>query len=326
MLRTCIALLGALAVATAAPAAKQKDPVKVTSPKVVKGIQRIVIGQVTIAFLMERKDSSKAGGGLMGNGMGGRSTTRSTLTGTSPDDFQLIADAAYEDLVARLTAAGFEVIDRAPLLANAAFAKSKPLDNLHEMKVTTGRDDNAVVRFVAAQQTAPLRLNMGDTVTTGFSAMGAIMNGTQVMNGLTAFAKESGANVVNVIYYVDFADAEEYGGWFRSSSAVSVKGSLALLPDQSKMTVVAPNYKSATLALANPVAVGGNFFRAEDTTSTESKVMQGVANAIGILGGVGTNSTRRLSFRANPETYIPGATEAVADANQVLVGRLAALR
>lgn len=324
MMLAALALAGMGAAAEAAP--KVKDPVKVTSAKVVKGTQRVVVGQFTVGFLIERKDSAKAGGGLMGGGFGGRSTTRSTLAGYTPADLQAVADGAYEDFVARLTASGFEVMDRGPLAASPAYAKSKPNATPFEMSVTTGRDDKAKVLFIGATQTGPLRLAAGDVLAGGFSAMGLAMSGMQVINGQTEFAKATGANVLNVIYYVDFADSDEYGGWFRSSSAIKVKGSLALLPDQSKLTVIAPNYKSATLALANPVAVGGDFFEAADTTTGAQKASQTVANIIGVLGGVGTNSSKRMTFTARAGAYVPAATQAAADANAVLVERLAALR
>jgi hypothetical protein len=307
-------------------AAKAKDPVKVTSPKNVKGTQKVVVGQFTVGFLIERKDSTKAGGGLTGSGFGGRSTVRSTLAGYSPDDLQNIADAAHADLVAKLTAAGFEVVDRAALAAHPAYAKAKGEPGTKEMTTRTGRDDNANVLFVTSSETAPLKLLAGDVVASGFSAMGLTMSGMQVVNGATAYAKDSGVNVVNAIYYVDFADSDEYGGWFRSSSAVSVKGSLALLPDQTKLTVIGANYKSATLALADPVAVGGDFFDKRDSMSGGEKTSNAIGNAIGLLGGVGTNSSKKFTFTARPGAYVPGAKQAVFDANDVLVGRLASLR
>jgi hypothetical protein len=307
-------------------AAKAKDPVKVTSPKNIKGTQKVVIGQFTMGFLIERKDSAKAGGGMLGSGYGGRSTVRSTLAGYSPDDLQAIADAAHDDLVAKLVAAGFEVVDRAGLAAHPAYAKSKAEPGPKEMTTITGRDDKANVLFVSSSQTAPLRLVAGDVVAGGLSAMGMIMNGTQVVGGASTFAKDTGTNVINVIYYVDFADSDEYGGWFRNSSAVSVKGSLALLPDQSKLSVIGPNYKSASLALADPVAVGGDFFDKADSMRGGEKTMNAIGNAIGMLGGVGTNSSKKFTFTARPGTYVPGAKQAAFDANEVLVGRLAALR
>lgn len=320
-------VLGAAMVLTPlAAAAKDKDAVKVSSAGALKGTQRVVIGQFTLGVLMERKDSAKAGGGLMGNGFGGRSTTRSALAGVSPQDLQAIADAGYADLESRLKASGFEVVDRAELVAHPAFAKTKPTTAPYEASTITGRDDKAKVMFVSAEKTAPLRMLAGDIVASGFSAMGMIMNGSQVAMGLSDYAKTSGVRVVNAIYYVDFADSEEYGGWFRSSSAVKVKGSLALLPDQTKMSVIGPNYKTSVLTLANPVAVGGDFFDAADTTSGGQKASQAVANVIGILGGVGTNSSKRLTFTARPGVFVAGASQAASDANAVLVERLAALR
>jgi hypothetical protein len=181
-------------------------------------------------------------------------------------------------------------------------------------------------RTPCRRQTAPLKLVAGDVVAGGLSAMSLIMSGTQVMGGATTYAKDSGVSVVNAIYYVDFADSDEYGGWFRSSSAVGVKGSLALLPDQSKLTVIGANYKSATLALADPVAVGGDFFDKRDSMSGGEKTSNAIGNAIGLLGGVGTNSSKKFTFTARPGTYVPGAKQAAFDANEVLVGRLAILR
>lgn len=307
-------------------AGKAREPVKVTSASAFKGVQKVVLGQVTIGFLVERRDSTKAGGGLTGSGFGGRSTTRSTLAGYTQADLAAIASAAHVDLEGKLKAAGFELVDRAALAAHPAYAKTKPLAEPQELTVITGRDDKAKVLFVSAPQTAPLRMITGDAAVGGLSAMGLIMTGSQVSLGASDFAKAQGVHVVNAIYYVDFADSEEYGGWFRNTSAVSVKASLALLPDQSKLSVVGPNYKSGAIALADPVAVGGDFFEAADTMSGGAKAEQAVANVIGLIGGVGTNSRKELTFTAKPGTYVPGATQAVADANSVLVGKLAALR
>ncbi len=321
-----LALGAALIAAPGIAAAKGKDPVKVTTAGAIKGTQKVVIGQFTVGFLTERKDSAKAGGGLMGGGFGGRSTTRSTLVGVGAAEFQAIADAAYEDLVAKLTAGGFEVVDRAEFAAHPAYAKAKSMASPYEATTITGRDDKAKVQFVSAAKTAPLRMYPTDVAASGFGAMGMIMAGNQVAMGASDYAKASGVRVVNAIYYVDFADSDEYGGWFRSSSAVKVKGSLAMLPDQTRLSVVGPNYKTGTLALANPVAVGGDFFDAANTTTGAQKASQTIANVIGILGGVGTNSSKRMSFTARSDTFVPGATQAAMDANTTLVEKLAALR
>jgi hypothetical protein len=318
-------MLLVLAPPSALIAASAKDPVKVTAAKNVKGAQRVVIGQFTVGFLTERKDSSKAGGGLMG-GFGGRSTVRSTLAGYTQAELQQIADSAYADLAARLAASGFEVVDRTALAASPAVAKLKSEAGPKEMTTATGRDDKAKVLFVGASQTGPLRFMTGDVAVGGFGAMGMAMAGNQALNAFTAYAKANGVHVVNAIYYVDFADSDEYGGWFRSSSAVKVKGSLALLADQSKLRVIGPDSKFATLALANPVAVGGDFFDKADGMGGGEKAMNAVGNVIGFLGGVGTNSSKKFTFTARPGEYVTGAGQATSEANAVLAGRLAQLR
>jgi hypothetical protein len=323
-----VALLAcAAALLSAGPVlAKVKEPTKVTGAGALKGVRKVVIGQVTIGFLVERRDSTKAGGGLTGSGFGGRSTTRSTLVGVTIPELQAIAGEAYVDLEKQLKAAGYEVIDRAAFAQHPPLVKTSGLPIPHAMTVTTGRDDQAKVLFVSAPQTAPLRMFTGDAFVSGFAAMGQIMAGSQVVGAATDFAKAQGTHVVNIVYYVDFADADEYGGWFRNSSAVSVKASLALLPDQSKLSVIGPGYKSGAVQLADPVAVGGDFFDAADATTGGQKAEQAIANVIGLFGGVGTNSSKRLTFTARPGTYVPGATQAVVDANAVLVGKLATMR
>jgi hypothetical protein len=314
----------------AAPAAivagKDEGPVKVTSAKNIKGTQQVVVGQFTVAFLIERKDSTKAGGGLLGGGFGGRSTVRSYLAGYSPADLQSVADAAYEDFVAKLSANGFTVADRAGFAAHPAIAKLAGEPGPKEMSTATGKDDKAKVVLVGASQTGPLRLMAGDVVAGGFGAMGMAMSGNQAANAFTAYAKANGTRVVNAIYYVDFADSEEYGGWFRSSSAVKVKGSLALLPVQTKVTVIGPDYKSGSVALSNPVAVGGDFFDTEDAMGSGEKIGNAVGKVIGILGGVGSNSSKKIRFTARPGTYAPGAIQATTQANTVFAQSLAGLR
>jgi hypothetical protein len=320
-------LAAGLLLAAAVPAeAKQAEPVKVTSASNIRGTQRVTIGQFTIGFLVERKDSAKAGGGLTGSGFGGRSTVRSTLAGYTQAELQEIVDHAFADLVVQLTAAGFEVTDRAPLAAHPAMARARGEPGPKEMTTITGRDDKAKVLFVGATQTQPLRLLTGDVMASGLGAMGLIMNGTQAMNGFTAYAKETGVRVVNVVYYLDFAKSEEYGGWFRNSSAVNVDGGLAIMAEQSKLSVIGPNYKAGTLALAQPVAVAGNFFRKDDAMSGGEKASNTIGNVIGLIGGVGTNSSKKFTFTPEPGAYSAGARQLATEANQVLVQKLVTLR
>ncbi|MEJ5976114.1 hypothetical protein WG901_05685 [Novosphingobium sp. PS1R-30] len=327
MRKTATGFAVAISLIGAAPAlSKQSEPVKVTSANAIKGTQRVTIGQFTIGFLIERKDSTKAGGGLMGSGFGGRSTVRSTLAGYTQAEMQEIVDAAYGDFVTQLTAAGFEVADRTSLEAHPAMARARGEAGPKEMTTITGRDDKAKVLFIGASQTQPLRLLIGDVAASGFGAMGMIMSGSQAAQGFAAYVKDTDTRVVNVVYYLDFAKSEEYGGWFRNSSAVQVEGGLAMMETQSKLSIIGPNNKTGSLVLNEPVAIGGNFFRKTDAMGSGEKVSNALGNAIGLLGGVGTNSSKKFTFTPEPGAYSAGARQLATEANQVLVSKLATLR
>ena len=90
------ALAAVFLVVSPARAEREAEAIKVNSAKNLAGTQRVVIGQFSIGFIIERKDSARAGGGLMGNGFGGRSTVRSTLGGYTPEELQQATNSAYD--------------------------------------------------------------------------------------------------------------------------------------------------------------------------------------------------------------------------------------
>lgn len=320
------AFLMALSLATAPVAAFAKgNPVKVAKPDAFKGLQSVVIGSFTVGFLTERTDKSKAGGGLLGGGFGGKSKARSSLEGISAADMQSITDAAYEDFKTQLSARGFTVAPRADLVASGAFAKAKPAAVPQTYSIGF-EGDKADAAYFAPAEMGQLILFPGDVLIGGFGAIGAGMAQGQAQMGTANFAKSSGKSVVNVLYLVDFADAEKYGGWFRSSSAVKVKAGLAIAPGASRLTVFAPSGKVGTVTVEEPIAVGGDFAEVKDTTGGTAKAVEAVTNVIGVLGGIGSNKSRKYSFVAAPDRYRAAAADAMRQANQRLVEQTAALR
>lgn len=318
-------LMVAAVLATAAPAQKAKDPLKVQSAAAFQGANDLVIGSFTIGFITERTDKAKAGGGLMGGGFGGRSTARSYLAGVSAADLQSIADAAFADFKDRLAQRGFTIAPAASLYGDAAFAKAKPMAAPYEASIMFDGDAKAKAQYFVPAEQGQLFLFPGDVMNSGLGAIGANMASMQSQMGAAAFAKARGQGVVNILYLVDFADADKYGGWFRSSSAVKVKAGLAIAPG-SKLTLIAPSGKVGTVALKDPVAIGGDFAEVSDSTSGADKAGQAVANVIGILGGVGTNSSRKYTFAARPAQYRTASLDAAGQANALLVERLTSLR
>ncbi len=326
-MRIFTSLLAMAALSVAAPVAAAKDPLKVQTAQAFKGVQDVVIGSFTVGFLMEKTDTARAGGGLLGGrGGGGRSTARQFLGGVTPAELQAITDAAYEDFKAQVAARGLSVSAGADLLSSPAYAKVKPVAAPYEAAVAFGSDAKAKATYFAPTELRQLVLYPGDVMAGGLGAIGMNMAAGQAQMGATNYAKSAGKSVVNILYLIDFADAEKYGGWFRSSSAVKVKAGLAVAPGSSRLTLFSPGGKVGSIALNDPVAIGGDFAEVSDTTSGSAKAAEAVGNVIGFLGGVGTSKSRRYTFAAQPALYSAAAVEAAKQTNTRLVERLVALR
>jgi hypothetical protein len=238
---------------------------------------------------------------------------------------QAITDAAFADFKAQLAGKGYVLAPRADLVASGAFAKAKPLPVPQNHSIGF-EGDKADAAYFAPTELGQLVLYPGDVLVGGLGAIGAGMAQGQAQLGTTNFAKSSGKAVVNVLYLIDFADSEKYGGWFRSSSAVKVKAGLAVAPGASRLTFYGPSGKVGTVSLEEPVAVGGDFAEVKDTTGGTAKTVEAVTNVIGILGGIGSNKSRKYSFVATPDRYRAAAMDAMRQANQRLVEQTAALR
>lgn len=292
---------------SALAAKKAKPPVAVKNPAALAGMRQAVIGSFAVGYLTERIDRARAGGGLMGGGFGGKSTARSYLAGLTDTDFRDATEAAYAAFIDRLAALGITLADRQALVS-AYGSKVKPLPNGEERTLITGRDDKAKARlFSPASVGDPVVLQEWLGILTGggfdFAFNMSVVNAS--MNAKT-YAKSSGLPVINALLLVDFADADSYGGFFTTSSAVKVKSSLAAFPDASQLTVFAPGGKTGSVVLKDPVAMGGDYGTFADTTGGTAKTLETVSNVIGILGGVGTNKSRKYTMTADPARWREG--------------------
>jgi len=304
-----LAIMVAGPLALPAQGADPKPTIKIDKPAAMNASKQVVVGSFVVAFLIERRDSAKAGGGLLGSGFGGKSSARSTLAGLTDADFQAATDAAYADFERQITAAGYTVADRAQVLAAVTEGGAKAQENGAEKDLILGRDSKAEARlFAPSGWGGPLiaREFLGLMGPGGFNgARSAIM---MTMKG-QEFAKASGQAVVNVFYVVDFAQAETYGGAFRNVSAVNVKAGLATVPEASKLVVFAPKGQIGTATLREPIAVGGAFGEFADTQSGGEKALNTAANVIGFLGGIGTNSSKKYTMTADPAAWRSGLSE-----------------
>lgn len=304
--------------------AGSKGPVKVAKGDDVAGTTDVVIGQFTVGFLVERKDTSKARGGIFGGGSGGVATGLGTLHDYTPEQFQQVANAAYADFVAKLGAAGFTVRDRAALAALEDYAAVTPAVVGEETTVKNVVGEKAKVLFFGAEETGPVRIMMNDYPVSGFSALRGGTAGYKTNMAINEYVKSTGVRVVNVIYYMDFAEMQKR----RSATTASVKfeGVLAVAENGSKLTVFTGKNTPSTITLNEPVGIEGDFFAQENGMGDGEKVVCGVGKALSVLGGMGWNGMKKREFHALEGAYPDGAVAATAEANSVLVNQLTALR
>lgn len=310
-------------------AAKDVEPVKIAGPAHAKGVSTVAIGAFNVGFIFESIDRTAASGGLMG-AFGGTTKAKSELVGVTPEMMQAIADAAYADFVAQLTAGGYSVQTAGELFGHPALAKTKsqavPLDiNLALEKGSKGK-----ATYFKPSALPSLLMIPGDFTGSGMSSMGINMSAGQASMALTNYAREAGVGVVDVVYLIDFSQQKRPGAF--SFGGLQVNSALSVSADYSRITLIAPSGKQSVITIKAPVAVEGEFVEKADASSGTDKALQSGANVAGGLaavagfGGLRFGKTRKFQFTAKPGNYEEGAAKAASLASAMLVGRLGALR
>lgn len=315
-------MAGAAVTAMAAGTAVQAQEVRVSNAGSMAGVSQVVIGSFVVAFLTARTDRARAGGGLLGSGFGGNSRAISTLQGVGDAEFQAATEAAYADFLEKLSAAGMTVMDRSAWLADMSRQRARPSENGREQGLIMARDSRAQAKiFSPVALGGPMisRENSGYLMNRGMSE-----NATAVVMsmGSQTFARANNQTVISAFYVVDFANAETYGGWFRNSSAVQVQAGLALTPEISNVVAFTPDRRIVTASLREPIAVGGDYGTFADATSGGHRAAEMAANVIGILGGIGSNNTRRYIMDADPARWTAGVGELAAASNERMIQAL----
>lgn len=323
VLSAAVLMGGAMAQTSPAPALA---PVKVDTKAAFSQVRQVVIGGFTIGFDTHKTDSAKAGGGLLGSGFGGKSTAKSELTGIGDEVLQAITDKAYGDFLAQLTAAGYTVVERAQLAEHDKFKTTNTLTMPHVDTQGGMLGGGNTTRYFAPSAFGGIKAFHGDIMGTmggiGFSSPNA---------GAAEFAKASGIKVLHVAYRVDFANAEKYGGWYSSSSSVDVKQGLAIAKDLSRMGIIGGwggtfSTDNGSITLADAITSDKEFAKISDATGEGAKTVETITNVIGMLGGIGTNKSRRYEFKADPAAYADGAHDALRKTSETFVGQMKSLR
>ena len=333
---TAVALALTLTLAAATPASAVEPALKLKSPEAARGTTAVTIGAFNVGFIFESVDREKQSGGLAG-AFSGTTTAKSELDGVTPAMMQAITDAAYADFRAQLAARGFTVVDHAAMFANADVRRVKLMTAPYEASVALEKRSTGKASYYKPSALPGQFMLPGDVTSSGMSGMGLAMAAGTNQYGVGQYAKASGQGVLDVTYLIDFSEKKRPGAW--SFGSLAVNSGMAVVDDYSKLNLVTPAGKMATIILNLPVAVEGDFAIKQDATKDAGlqkgvNMARGVAGVLGHFGGFGglgmlgggkMGVTRKFQFTAKPE-YQAGATKAATLANTRLIEQLAALR
>ena len=304
----------------------KRSDVEVTTPAAFKGKQKIVVGGFTVGFDVVKIDSRKAGGGLMGNGFGGKSSAYSKLSGVDNETFQAVTEQTYKDFVAKLKQAGYEVVEPEVFLAHSSVKSAKTYDNPHITSsggfVTAKQETRFFTPAVFGKNRSFMGSIPGEAGGFGFS---------NPMMAAVKFAEESKIPVVYVNYKIDFATSDGHGGWASMSSSLQVGQGMTMESDYTKVGIIGGQmgtFSSAvgSMALGQPLSSDKPFAEVVDITTGTDKGLQIATNVIGAIGGIGTNSKRNYEFKSNPSDFKAAAFDVAEDANEAFVGKMQELR
>lgn len=297
---------------------KQSD-LKISTPKAFAGVQKIAIGSFKVGFIEEGKSSAKAG-----RGFGGRASAKLKLTGISEQVKQQITDAAYAGFIDQLKAQGYGVVEYAEMLTNPDYAKSKVI----EAPFQTDNSPYALGQEITYRVPSGfdgIRFYQIDAM----GLKGGIGFNSPVMAAVS-YAEKTGTKVVSVNYIVDFANADGRGGSFRSTASVSVGQGLSIKPGCGVELIGGQggtfSKNNGNIVLGQPTFTSEPFAEVIENTSTANKSIQYAANAISLLGGMGSNISRQYEVRADPEKYKTLVNGLLDQTSSQLVSQMKSLR
>lgn len=303
--------------------------VKISGKDAARGATQVAVAAFNVGFIFESTDQTKATGGLMG-AFGGTTKAKSSLVGVTPEMMQKIADAAYADFVAQLTAAGLTVKDPASVFAAPELARPHGQTSPLDISIALEKGSKGKATYIKPSVLPTLIMVAGDFQGSGLSSMGLAMDAGQASAALSNYARAAGVPVIDVTYLIDFSDQKRPGAF--SFGGLSVNANLSIVPGYSRMTVLGPNGKTVTVTMTQPVSVDGDFIDRKDASSGFDKTSQTVANVGGGvmaafgMGGMRFGKTRKFEFDAKPDNYEEGAVKAASLANARLVEQIKAQR
>lgn len=290
------------------------------------GTDKVIIASFKVGFVESKRDSVQAGGGLTGSAFGGKSTALMKMEGLSAATMQKVTDAAYQQFKEKLSAQGYTLVDHSQLFNYQKFKQVNRYDMPMKIDNSGLLSDYGVSHYFSPKalgSNAPIYPGEipGETGGFGWSNPGSVTS---------EYAAESGIRVLNVAYVIDFAYTDSYGGWHTNSSSISVGKLMSIVPG-AKMTIIGGHAGTFSKAIGSVRTEEGLVSEADigelaDSTSDTNKAVQMATNVIGILGGIGSNSSREYTLNVDEAKFQTEATSLAQKMNNNFINKMVQLR
>ncbi len=298
------------------PAALAKAFLKADKVDALAAVKRIAIVGFRVEFGVENSATAQS------SGTTGWTASRSDikLVGPTDADRQAIADKLYDQLVAGLTALGFEVVPYEVIRQEKNYQSMSA--RFHKDYAPVGTQLGKSV-FVGAHDMPIYFTNEDRHLGLGVAFPGGFT--VQPQNIEPQIAKGLDAAIIRATINVQFADMKTSGGLFNSSSAIKTSEGLTIVPETSEYYIVTPASGKARIELKETVAIASDAIDMRDVTTKSEKTKESIGNALGmVIGTGGSHSTRHYEATARPEGYKQALDQYVGRYQEAALALLAA--
>ena len=255
--------------------------------------------------------TGKASGDLLGYSQGSRTTITMNASGITPEILQRVSDSAHDDLVAKLTKAGFQVVSAQQVKATPSSGNLKFGEPTYQTTLTTDLGKKTII--VAG----PSGVGTQKHVAIGKRALSG--------NAIIKPSKELGAVMLMPNLVLDFAALKAKGGAMttRSSSSGNVRFAI---DTASQMNFQASKGRFLdgwlNYGIKKPIVSDANFaVLSENKGKSKSNTFErGLGAALGMA--TGAKKTKAVDVAVDPVRYEALAMSAAAGWNDAFVAEL----
>ena len=255
--------------------------------------------------------TGKASGDLLGYSQGSRTTITMNASGITPEILQRVSDSAHDDLVAKLTQAGFQVVTAQQVKATPSSGNLKFGEQTYQTTLTTDLGKKTVI--------------VAGPTGVGTQKHVAIGKGALSGNAIIKPSKELGAIMLMPNLVLDFAALKAKGGAMTTRSSASGNVRFAI-DTASQMNFQASKGRFLdgwlNYGIKNPVISDANFaVLSENKGKSKSNTFErGLGAALGMA--TGAKKTKAVDVAVDPLRYEALAMSAAAGWNDAFVAEL----